>query len=330
LAEVSAKEARLTDFLKEGAFREAVFIGCGSTHYLSLTAAAVFQALTGLRAQGVPSSELFLFARSRLTRGEATLLVPVSRSGETTETLRAVSVFKQNWGPHVLAITCDEASPLAADSSFVVVARGAKDKSIAQTRSFTSMLIAAQAVAGIASTRTDHLEQLRSLPRFGEKLLAREEALAQRLGEDHSLNKFFFLGSGPNYGLACEAMLKMKEMSLSYSEAFHFLEFRHGPMSMVDEETLVTGLLSDSAAEYEVAVLQQMKALGARILVFTEEEAPLGWEGADYLVCLASGLSEMARGPLYLPLLQLMAYYRAVDKGLDPDRPTNLEYAVKL
>jgi len=80
--------------------------------------------------------------------------------------------------------------------------------------------------------------------------------LAQQLSEDHSLQHFVFLGSGPQYGLAAEAMLKMKEMSLSVSEAFHFLEFRHGPKSVVDCSTLVVGLLSDTARDYELAVVR--------------------------------------------------------------------------
>jgi glucosamine--fructose-6-phosphate aminotransferase (isomerizing) len=119
-------------------------------------------------------------------------------------------------------------------------------------------------------------------------------------------------------------------MSLSSSEAFHFAEFRHGPMSMVDDQTLVVGLMSDSAAEFEVNVLQQMKELGARLLAFSDNEPLMASIGADYPVCLCSGISEYVRGALYLPVLQLVAYYRAIQKGLDPDRPKHLTYAVKL
>ena len=138
----------------------------------------------------------------------------------------------------------------------------------------------------------------------------------------------FFLGSGPRYGLACEAMLKLKEMSLTTSEAYHFLEFRHGPKSMVDEGTLVVGLLSEAAREAEVAVLREMKELGGRILVLTEAKDGLDW--ADHVVCFQSDLPEVTRLPLYLPTLQLLAYYRAVGKGLDPDAPRNLDAVVQL
>jgi len=328
--EVSDKAARFADVLDKGAFREVIFTGCGSTYYASLTAAPIFQELTGLRSRGLPSSELFLFPSSSLIREGPTLLVAISRSGQTTETLRAVGSFKQNWGKDVIVITCHEDSPLSAVGSLSLIAREAEEKSIAQTRSFTSMLVAAQALAGIAAGRTDYLDQLRALPPLGAKLIASEQALAKRLGEDRRITKFFFLGSGPNYGLACEAMLKMKEMSLSHSEAFRFMEFRHGPKSMVDEATLVIGLVSDSACEHEVAVLREVKELGARIFILAEEEEPAGWGDSDYSVCFRSGLSDLAQAVLYLPVLQLLAYYRAIAKGLNPDKPKNLEYVVKL
>lgn len=200
---------------------------------------------------------------------------------------------------------------------------------MAQTRSFASMFLIAQLCAGIAAERPDYCSQLRALPAHGKRLIAEESSLIQRIGEDLNFRQFFFLGSGPNYGLACEAMLKMKEMSLSYAEAFHFLEFRHGPKSMVDEKTLLIGLLSDSASRYEVALLAEARGYGAKTLVLAEE-GESGELSADYLVPLRSGLTEMARGLLFMPLLQLLGYHRAMAKGLDPDRPRNLEPVVLL
>jgi len=327
LEETIAKGERIREFLDKGSFREVIFTGCGSTYYLSLTAAAIFQHLTGLRALALPASEIVLYPSSSLVRGKPTLLVAVSRSGETTETLWAVRDFKARWGETVLAITCYEDSALASEASLSLISREGKEESIAQTRSFSSMLIAAQALAGIAAGRDDYLAQLQSLPPLGEKLIAERQGLARELGEDTRLQRFFFLGSGPRYGLACEAMLKMKEMSLSYAEAFHFMEFRHGPKSMVDETTLVVGLVSDSAREHEVAVLKEVRELGARTLALAESADQ---SDADHLVCFDSGLPELAREVLYLPVLQLLACYRAVAKGLNPDRPTHLDAVVRL
>jgi glucosamine--fructose-6-phosphate aminotransferase (isomerizing) len=190
------------------------------------------------------------------------------------------------------------------------------------------MLVGCIALAALAGGQADYLETLAPLPSAGERLLQHHGSLAQSMGEDSSIAQVFFLGSGARYGLACEAMLKLKEMSLTTSEAYHFLEFRHGPKSMVDEETFLVGLLSDVAREAEMAVLREMKELGAKILILTEDGDGLAW--ADHLVCFESGLPELARLPLYLPVLQLFAYHRAVGKGLNPDAPRHLDAVVQL
>jgi len=130
--------------------------------------------------------------------------------------------------------------------------------------------------------------------------------------------------------LANEAMLKTKEMTVSHAEAYHPLEFRHGPMSMVNEQTLVVGFLSDTGAAQETRVLEDMSRLGGRTLALVEDRAVFaGWQPDD-VVELQSGLDEWERGPLYLPLIQRMAYHRATAKGLNPDRPHNLTAVVEL
>ena len=129
------------------------------------------------------------------------------------------------------------------------------------------------------------------------------------------------------YGIACEAMLKMKEMSISYSEAFHFMEFRHGPKSMVDENGLVVGLLSQRASRHEAPVLAECMQMGGSGLAISP-----GVQGieATHRVLLPHDVPEWARPVLYLPVLQLMAYYRSVNKSLDPDNPRNLTAVVEL
>lgn len=329
LDEIEAKREALRAFGTEAQFSDIIFTGCGSTYYLSLVAASLFQEHTVWSARAAPASELLLFPDMVLpsARGR-TLLVTISRSGATTETLRAAQAFKKRQGPSVVAISCDEDSPLVTESIMALIAGEAKEQSIAQTRSFSSMLILTQAWAWLLDNER-HLQALGSLPAVGDRLISENCDLAKQLGEDSDLERFFFLGSGPRYGLACEAMLKMKEMSLSYSEAFHFMEFRHGPMSMVNDATLVVGLLSDTALDYEAAVLEEMRALGARTLVLAEDKGkkPLP---ADYLVCFESGLPESVRGVLYMPVLQLLAYHRAMCKGLNPDTPEHLSAVVML
>ncbi|MCK4961423.1 MAG: SIS domain-containing protein, partial [Anaerolineales bacterium] len=154
--------------------------------------------------------------------------------------------------------------------------------------------------------------------------------LASELGRDTFLQRFFFLGSGPLYGVASEAMLKMKEISLSYSEAYHFLEFRHGPKSMVDDQSVVIGLLSEQAQDHELAVMREMQDLGARTIILAESPNNKIEQAGDSVVALASGLPSGWRAPLYLPFLQLLALQRALAKGLNPDQPANLDPVVIL
>ena len=113
----------------------------------------------------------------------------------------------------------------------------------------------------------------------------------------------------------------MKELTLTHSEPFHFLEFRHGPMSMVNEKAVVVGMLSDVNRLHEARVLSEMRKLGARVAGFGEKDADVEFQ---------SGIPESLRGVLYLPVLQLMAFHRSLAKGLNPDRPNHLTAVIKL
>lgn len=299
--------------------------GCGSPFFLARSAAAGYRLLAGAPAHALPASELMLFPEQALAC-RPDLVVAVSRSGATTEVLRGVEAATARTGAPALAITCYDDTPLAQLARRTLVAREAHERSLAQTRSFTSMLLAAQLVgAALAGRRPAALAEL---PDACAALLGEHGGLARELGRDATIQRFFFLGGGPLYGLACEAMLKMKEMSLSFSEAYHALEFRHGPMAMVDRSTLVVGMLTEAGHAHERAVLAEMRALGARVLALTPRA--LTPAHADVQVLLPEGMADAERGALYLPLLQLMTFHRARLNGLDPDLPTNLNAVVHL
>jgi glucosamine--fructose-6-phosphate aminotransferase (isomerizing) len=324
----AADRPALEAFLDRADFDQVAVVGCGSTHYLAQCAASTFTHWTGRPARAFPSSEVWLFPDT-IPRGRW-LLLTVSRSGTTTETLRALERFRETVGGPVLAITCYPESPLAQQADFTLAAPHAQEQSIAQTRSFTSMLLLTQALTAAIVRDEAMLERQRQLPGLLDDLMGRLGDLPRRLGADLTIDRIFFLGAGPLYGLASEATLKTKEMSLSYSEAYHPLEFRHGPMSMVNERTLVVGLLSDTGQTEELRVLRDMRELGARTLALVEDGSTLAEWRPDHVVELRSGLSEWERLAQYLPPLQLLAYHRAAGKGLDPDNPRHLEAVVFL
>jgi glucosamine--fructose-6-phosphate aminotransferase (isomerizing) len=301
-------------------YEQVIFTGCGSTYYLSLAAAALYQELTGRVARAVPASELLLNPQIVVQDNISQLLVAISRSGTTTETVRAVEKFKAGRHGNVVAISnYNEALSHLADVK-IVIDKG-QEESMAQTRSFASMFVAVSVFCARMAGQDDLLEPMSKLPQAGDWLIDKYESFAKELGENLDFDRFYFLGSGIRYGLACEANLKMKEMTLTNSEPFHFLEFRHGPMSMVNGNTVVVGMLSDANRFHEARVLAEMKMLGAAVAVLGESDAD---------VELESQIPESVRGVLYLPVLQLMAFHRAVAKGLNPDRPNNLTAVVKL
>jgi glutamine---fructose-6-phosphate transaminase (isomerizing) len=302
------------------AYTQVVFTGCGSTYYLALAAAALTQELSGRPCRAFPASELWLAPQICYAPGK-TLLVAVSRSGETTETLRACQAFIEDQRGDLVTLSCYADMPLAKMGRLNLVFPSGQEQSVAQTRAFSTLHLGTTALACLWAGRADLLAALAGLPEAGRSLLQEYASLAGEIGRDASLDRFYFLGSGPRLGLACELSLKMKEMSLSHSEPFHFMEFRHGPKSMITSTALVVGLRSTANAPQEAAVLADVRALGGRVLAIGEEQAE---------ICFRSGLAEAIRGILYLPAGQLIAFERSLSKGLNPDRPTNLDTVVKL
>lgn len=319
----------LKAIMDQGGFDSVLFTGCGSTYYLAHVGATLFQQVTGINARAYPASEIVLFPDIVFASNNHPLLITVSRSGETTETVEAVRMFRKYSQNPMITVTCGSDSTLAKQADLVFAIDKAQETSLAQTRSFASMLIVIQAIAAFTAGRSD-LDTIDQLPSLATHLLTNYHALAQTLGEDKQIERFFFLGSGTLFGIASEGMLKMKEMSLSYSEAFHMLEFRHGPMSMVDDHTLIVGLISEEAHAQEASVLRQMKQRGAQILAISEDDYHLEFENWSHFVHLNSGLPRWARPVVYLPVMQVMAYYRALSNGQNPDQPANLTFVISL
>ena len=319
-AQALVEVARINSMPKAQDYEQVIFTGCGSTYYLSLAAASLYQELTGRAARAVPAGELLLNPKTVVRDGIPQLLVAISRSGTTTETVKAAEKFKEEERGEVVVISnYDETLSSLADVN-IVISKG-QEESVAQTRSFATMYVAATAFCAKVAGRDDLISAMMKLPDVGNWVIGNYESYAKSLGVNLSFDRFYFLGSGIRYGLACEVNLKMKEMTLTHSEPFHFLEFRHGPMSLVNQTAVVVGMLSDVNQVYEAKVLSEMQALGGTVASLGESEANVVFE---------SGLPESVRGVLYLPVVQLMAFYRSVAKGLNPDRPNNLTAVVKL
>lgn len=330
LRDLPKNHSNVFDFCRDLDQTEFVFIGCGTSYFLSLCAAAVYTGITGEKARAVTASDVFLYPKSIFPQSYKFLGIPISRSGSTTETIWAAKYLTGELGIETLALSCNPKSELVKISPRHLLAEAAAEKSVVMTKSFTSMLLMIQLLAAAKSKDQKYLAQLKELPAKGWTVIRDFEGTAKEIAENKDLDYFIFLGQGPYYGLACESMLKMKEMSLSIAEAYHAMEFRHGPISIINHHTIVVFLMSDNGREHEIRMLKDVKKLGAKALVICERSTAEIKSFADYLVELNSGLSDYARLILYMPVTQLLGYHRAISKGLDPDNPKNLTQVVIL
>lgn len=285
-------------------------LGCGTSYYLAQSLAAVLST-HGWRAVAVPGGE-WQHRADAYIRGEQVQVVALSRSGETTETVLAAKESVQR-GYHVIGITCAPGSPLAAASSEVLELQTSPHEGIVMTSSASLMLLLGFMLAGeaIPSDLPEQAERL--LSQGGPKL---EAAVS---GRSHVV----FLGSGELYGIAQEGALKLQEMSLSYTQAYHPLEYRHGPVALLDERTMVVMLHHPDPQAYpgEEALVKELQAKGATVL-------SLGTKESSSLVL--PELSPALTGLVSLPVLQRLGETVAQSKGLDTTAPRNLTKVVML
>ncbi len=307
--------------------QEVIFSGCGSGLNAALCGAPTFQAKTGISAQAVPAAEIDQFPDSVLVPERKTVAILLSRSGKTTEVVRALDQLHSR-GVRAMAITCTASSALATGSELAFILLPVTEQAVATTRSLTGMILATQLLAAIVSDDEHYLSQLKRLPQLGQAHMHRFHQLGKEIGQRTDIKRYAFVGSGPFFGVAHESQLKVKEMVLLPVDAYPTLDFRHGPQSNVDGEMLVTAFLSDAAYDEEVRLLQDMKALGGLTWAVCERADQKLRAAVDYVLELGSGLSDWARAPLCLPAVQYMAYYRALSQGLNPDEPRNLSYWV--
>jgi len=307
-----------------------LFLACGSSYYLSQLVATLWTRQLQVPCSAVPASE-FLFAPDEtLRRSGAQQVVLVSRSGETTEVLRAARLLEADRSILTLGVTCSTESPLEKLCARTLKLAWANEKSTVMTRSFTSMLVALQRLGAKFAGDLELVSALDRLPEQVRPWLEANAGKIQDFGERRRFADFIFLGQGAHYWMAQEAGLKITEMSSSYAQVYHTLEFRHGPRSIAGRDTLITFLLSEAAAEEETLLVSEMKELGAATFVVTNRAtAPLE-RTSDLLIELRMDEPEFARlAPMAIPA-QLLGTAAGLRKGLNPDAPKNLSRVVTL
>jgi glucosamine--fructose-6-phosphate aminotransferase (isomerizing) len=312
-----------------GKIPEWMFVGCGSSFYVALTAAASWSMITGERARALPASELLLFPDLAFNGTKEFIPVLISRSGQTSEVLRVAQLLNQKQIPS-LAVTCAPKQMLESLATISIVLPDADEQSTVMTRSFTSMLLALQYLAAQVAGNHDFQKALKALPAAAEKALRDLPFRVRAFVNQHSFRDYVCLGQGPYYGLACESALKVMEMSRTYAQSFHTLEFRHGPKSIVNAETLITFLLSEADYHTGAEVLDEVKQLGGTTVAVANRFSDKARDAANLLIELDCALPEASCLASFSLAGQLIGFYAAVQKGLDPDRPANLSRVVRL
>lgn len=329
-AALSAVDARAGDLgaLFEPAPSELLFTSCGSPYFIGQSNVVLWRELAGWHATVTPSSEIMIFPAAALPRTENPVLVSASRSGETTETVEAVKAFEAKFPGRTILIGCQENSSLQRLAELSVLIPEAYDDVVPQTRSFGSMYLTAQYIAALICGDDELADGLRRLPEMLEDVLDRWEPVVQQIAES-KWDSAVFLGGGPLYGVANEGVIKLTEMALDFAISYHTLEVRHGPRSTIDEKTLVVGLGSRRGSFQEQQVLKEQADQTPHVLGLTPHGNSNSIEGVRE-ISMEYDVSEHAIGLLYTPLLQLLAYYRAVHKGQNPDESRNLTSYVEL
>ena len=308
---------------------EWIFVGCGTSYYLAIAAASTFNHV-GLPARAIPASELLLYPALTLSGVRDYVPIMISRSGRTSEVVRAARLLEQERDVRTIAITCAAGQPLEAECSLTLKLLDADERSMVMTRSFTSMLLGLQCLAATVARDEALLRALLTLPGETAPLL---EDIPQRLRlfvEARTFEDCVFLAQGPLFGIASECMLKVTESSSTYAQVFHSLEFRHGPKSIAGPETLITFLMSESSYDAELELLEEMKKLGAATMVIANRLDARAENAADFAIELGLRVPEYARLAAYTIWGQLYGLYNGLKKGLNPDAPRNLTRVVVL
>lgn len=324
-----SRNAVITSILRNSADRRRyLFLGCGTSYYLAEAAAASWTMLTGQPTRAMASSEILLFPEVLRVEAQDTCAVAISRSGRTSETLRAAGILQQELRIPTVGITCDAGSELEAICAQTILVAGCEEKSTVMTRSFTSMLLSLQYLACRFTDNSTFLDELRTM---AQQFAPRVNVLAKEIEtflKQHTFADFVFLGQGAFHGMAREAALKVMEMSCSYSQTFHTLEFRHGPKAIVSPDTCLTFFLRDAEQQAEVEVLTEMKELGGTTISICNR-ASKAITGASDLVLEMNGGGLAWLAPYAVPG-QLLGFFTGVTKGLNPDQPKNLTRVVVL
>lgn len=316
-------------------FRRFYIVGCGTAYHAGMVGRKMLEQLLRQNIQCELASE---FRYADLPIDEHTLVIAVSQSGETADTVAAVREAK-NRGATIFSITNVIGSTLARESDDVFFTWAGPEISVASTKAYTTQLTAFALISltfalrlGTVSREVHdaYLRELEALPEKMEMLLQREEELREHASELAKTQGIFYLGRGMDYISALEGALKMKELTYIFTEAFPAGELKHGPIALIEKGTPVIVIATQTGIfEKTLSNMEEVISRGAKVLLFKTDAADrTGTSSATVFDIPAS--KELLMPILSILPLQLISYYASVSKGLDVDKPRNLAKSVTV
>ena len=317
------------------AIDRVVLVACGTSYHAAMVGRAMVERLAGLPAETDLGSE---FRYRDAIVGPTTLIVALSQSGETADTLGAVKAARLRGCP-ILAITNVVGSALAREATGVLYTHAGPEIGVASSKTFTATIVAAYLLAlwlgrqrGAlgAGDASKHIQELLELPRLMERTLELEPRLAELAREVAHHRDFLYLGRGLQYPIALEGALKLKELSYIHAEGYAGGEMKHGPIALIDDGMPVVALAPrDASHDRMLGNVEEVRARAGKIIA-------VGHPGDTELAAKAQHLIAVPPcGDLLTPLLtviplQLLAYHVAVRRGCDVDQPRNLAKSVTV
>lgn len=310
-------------------------LACGTSYHAGLVARYWFEELARVPCNIEVASE-FRYRHPVLTPD--TLVVTISQSGETADTLAALKEAKRLGAKHALAICNVPESSLVRESDLVLLTRAGPEIGVASTKAFTTQLVSLMLLVlavgrrfQLNETLEQHItDELFKLPRQMEEVLQLDkeiEILAERFAEKHHA---LFLGRGAHYPIAMEGALKLKEISYIHAEAYPAGELKHGPLALIDADMpVITVAPNNSLLEKLKSNMQEVSARGGQLIVFMDETLS-STPDENVQIIKVPQVDNYISPMLYTLPLQLLSYHVAVLKGTDVDQPRNLAKSVTV
>ena len=310
-------------------------IACGTSYHAALIAKYAIESVTSLPVNVEVASE---FRYRKVVVQPDTLLITISQSGETADTLAALRKAKEIGYEHTLAICNVPESSLVRESELSMMTRAGPEIGVASTKAFTTQLVAilllvtvlARRFGTTAETEAKVVEQLRHLPRIIEDVLKLDDEIKEMAKDFEDKNHSLFLGRGMHYPVALEGALKLKEISYIHAEGYPAGELKHGPIALVDKNIPIVAVApNDKLIDKLKSNLQEVKARGGQLYIFAETGTNLKSEEGIKVIEVAP--LDIAISPIIFSVpLQMLAYHVAILKGTDVDQPRNLAKSVTV